>query len=72
MTMHKDLDEAMRATVEAWAEAEAQATVEAWVTVEAWAYAEAEGIHSRGQSLALAREAWIKAFDRAAAELDAG
>ena len=25
-----------------------------------------------GQSLALAREAWINAFDKAAAELDAG
>lgn len=50
--MHKDLSDAMRVTVEAWAEAEA------------------EGIHSHGQSLALARECWINAFDKAAAELD--
>jgi hypothetical protein len=50
--MHKDLDNAMRATVEAWAEAEA------------------DGIHSRGQSLALAREAWINAFDKSAEVLD--
>jgi hypothetical protein len=32
--------------------------------------AEAEGIHSRGQSLALAREAWINAFDKSAEVLD--
>ena len=28
-------------------------------------------MHSRKQSLALAREAWINAFDKAAEELDA-
>jgi hypothetical protein len=50
--MHKDLSDDARATVEAWA------------------YAEADGIHSRGQSLALAREAWINAFDKSAEVLD--
>lgn len=50
--MNKDLNDAMRETVEAWAQADA------------------EGIHAHGQSLSLAREAWINAFDKAASELD--
>ena len=40
------------------------------LVVEALAEAKADSIHSRGQSLALARECWINAFDKAAAELD--
>ena len=31
----------------------------------------AHALHASGQSLALAREAWINAFDKAAAELEA-
>ena len=35
------------------------------------AVARANVLHNTGQSLALAREAWIKAFDAAAEKLDA-
>ena len=34
------------------------------------AFGWAGSLHAEGQSLALAREAWINAFDRAAEELD--
>ena len=39
--------------------------------VEVSAHCLAQAIAKDGQSLALAREAWINAFDKAAAELDA-
>ena len=39
--------------------------------METFAKAQAEALFERGQSLALARETWINAFDRAAEELGA-
>lgn len=39
---------------------------------ECLAEAFAADLHDNGQSLAIAREAWINAFDKAAEELDAG
>ena len=38
--------------------------------VEGLADGMAQSLHAQGQSLAIAREAWINAFDKAAAELD--
>lgn len=41
------------------------------IGTETFAKAQAEALFARGQSLALAREAWINAFDKAATELEA-
>ena len=40
-------------------------------SVEGTARGMAISLHAQGQSLALAREAWINAFDKAAEELEA-